>query len=90
MLQGENVTRFHVMTASVTDLRRRTNEILDEVKKGRSVEIEQHGKPVATVEPASCGVSAAVLRDALARLDADPETADEIQTHVDAIRKAGR
>lgn len=54
------------------------------------MEIESHGKPVATMEPASCGVLASVLRDALARLEPDPETADEIQAHVDAIRKAVR
>jgi hypothetical protein len=42
------------------------------------------------MEPSSFGVSAAILRDALAGLDPDAETADEIQAHVDAIRKAGR
>jgi antitoxin (DNA-binding transcriptional repressor) of toxin-antitoxin stability system len=78
------------MTASASDPRRRTRDILDEVKKGRAAEIERHGKPVAIMEPASFGVSAAILRDALAGLDPDAETADEIQAHVDAIRKAGR
>jgi prevent-host-death family protein len=78
------------MTASVTDLRRKTSDLIDAVKRGESVEIESHGKPVATMEPASCGVLASVLRDALARLEPDPETADEIQAHVDAIRKAVR
>ncbi len=52
--------------------------------------IERLGKPVSIMEPPSFGVSAAILRDALAGLDPDPETADEIQAHVDAIRKAGR
>jgi prevent-host-death family protein len=35
------------MTASVTDLRRRTTELLDEVKRGEEVEIQHHGKTIA-------------------------------------------
>ncbi len=87
---GEKDDKFPLMTASVTDLRRRTSEIVDRVKSGESVEIEIHGKPVATMEPSSDGIDAGVLLDALLRLDPDPDTADEIQSHVDAIRKAGR
>jgi len=80
------------MTASVTDLRRRTTEFLDEVKRGGSADIEIHGKPVATIEPDSDGIPAVVLLDALLRLDPDPEAADEIQRHIDDMRRvrAGR
>jgi len=76
------------MTVSETDLRRGTSEILDRVKAGESVEIEIHGKPVATIEPSSDGIDAGVLLDALLRLDPDPETADEIQGHIDDMRRA--
>ena len=41
------------MTASVTDLRRKTTELLDEVKRGEDVEIQQHGKTIARLVPES-------------------------------------
>ena len=88
MPHGQNVAKFPLMTASVTDLRRRTSEIVDRLKSGESVEIEVHGKPVATMEPNSEGIAAGVLLDALLRLDPDPETADEIEGHILDMRKA--
>lgn len=39
------------MTASITDLRRRTSELIDEVKKGNEVRIQSHGHPVARLIP---------------------------------------
>lgn len=80
--------KSQVMTVAVTDLRHRTREVLDRVKSGESVEIKVHGKPVATVEPTSQGIDAGVLLDALLRLGPDPETADEIQGHIQDMRKA--
>jgi antitoxin (DNA-binding transcriptional repressor) of toxin-antitoxin stability system len=76
------------MTASITDLRRRTSDVVDAVKRGESVDIEMHGKSVATMEPSSDGIPAGVLLDALLRLDPDPETADEIERHILDLRKS--
>ena len=50
---GEKGDKFPLMTASVTDLRRRTTELLDEVKRGEDVEIQQHGKTIARLVPES-------------------------------------
>lgn len=52
------------------------------------MEIEVHGKPVATIEPSSEGIDAGVLLDALLQLGPDPDTADEIEGHIKDMRKA--
>lgn len=44
---GENVAILGTMTASITDLRRRTRELIDELKSGNEVRIQSHGHPVA-------------------------------------------
>jgi prevent-host-death family protein len=47
----EKAAKFPFMTASVTDLRRKTTELLDEVRRGEAVEIQHHGKTIARLVP---------------------------------------
>lgn len=47
----EKAAKFPVMTASVTDLRRKTTELLEEVRRGEAVEIQHHGKTIARLVP---------------------------------------
>lgn len=84
---GENVANFLLMTASVTDLRRKTTELLDEVKRGEDVEIQQHGKTIARIVPESkpskpdsrnFGEVFGALIDGLPSVDPDQEAQEDI------------
>lgn len=88
MPKTESVNPSALMTVSFADLRRETSDLMNPVKRGKSVDGKAHGKPVASVKPSSKGIDAGVLLEALRRLDPDPETADEIQGHIEDMRKA--
>lgn len=75
------------MTASVTDLRRKTAELLDEVKRGEDVEIQQHGKTIARLVPESkpskpdgrnFGEVFGALIDGLPAVQADDEDQEDV------------
>ncbi|MEI6341569.1 MAG: hypothetical protein WCR07_06405, partial [Verrucomicrobiota bacterium] len=51
------------MTVSVADLRRETSDLMNPVKRGKSVDDKAHGKPVASVKPSSKGIDAGVRED---------------------------
>lgn len=81
LIHGEKCDKFSPMTASVTDLRRKTTELLDEVKRGNDVEIEAHGKTVARLIPSEDRPAAvnpnwkAILADVLAGIRTRSEAA---------------
>lgn len=85
---GENVANFPLMTASVTDLRRKTTELLDEVKRGKDVEIESHGKPVARLAPGLKTISFGQIADMMERAGGDPETAAAVEAEIQKSREA--
>ncbi len=87
MLHGENVPKSALMTASVTDLRRKTSDLIDAVKRGESVHIEAHGRPVATLEPGMRTISFGQIAEMMERFGGDPETADAIEAEIKKARK---
>jgi antitoxin (DNA-binding transcriptional repressor) of toxin-antitoxin stability system len=74
------------MTASVTDLRRKTTDLIDAVKRGESVEIVNHGKPVARMDPSLNPTPIAELVRLLREFGPDPETADAIEVEIKKAR----
>jgi len=67
------------MTASITDLRRRTSELIDEVKRGNEVRIQSHGHSVARLipdeepDPLSDEAAFAVRKEIFARIRSRPQ-----------------
>jgi antitoxin (DNA-binding transcriptional repressor) of toxin-antitoxin stability system len=90
LLHGENVAKFALMTASVTDLRRKTSDLIDAVKRGESVEIVNHGKPVARMDPSLKPTPIAEFVSLLKQFGPDPDTADAIETEIKKARTERR
>ena len=64
---------------SATVAARRFSEILDRVEQGgESYVVVRHGRPVATIGPATAGTGKA-LKDALRANRPDPDWADELR-----------
>jgi prevent-host-death family protein len=64
---------------SATDVARNFSEILDRVEQnGESVVIVRHGRPVATIGPATASTGKA-LKEVLRKHKPDPEWADELR-----------
>ena len=78
------------MTASVTDLRRNTSDLIDAVKRGESVHIESHGKPVATLQPGMRTIPFGRIAEMMKQFGGDPETADAIEAEIKKSRKDRR
>ncbi|MFM8420546.1 MAG: hypothetical protein ACKOEQ_10555 [Verrucomicrobiota bacterium] len=73
------------MKVSALDFLRAPAEILDAVRRGESVEIEEEGRHVATLQSASKTLSFGEFADMIERMEPDPETAAAIE---DKIRRA--
>jgi prevent-host-death family protein len=64
---------------SATEAARRFSEVLDRVEQsGESVVIVRHGRPVATIGPASGGTGKA-LKEVLRAHTPDPDLIDEVR-----------
>jgi prevent-host-death family protein len=64
---------------SATDAARRFSEVLDRVEQnGESVVIVRHGRPVATIGPATAGTGKA-LKEVLRNHKPDPDLVDELR-----------
>jgi prevent-host-death family protein len=68
-----------VKQVSATDASRRFSEVLDDVERdGESYTVVRHGRPVATIGPASGGTGKA-LKEALRANRPDDAWADELR-----------
>jgi len=82
--------RFAFVNATLTDLRRRTGKLLSAVlHRNKTVQLTQHGRPVAEIRPRPQPMTPAEFSKLWrARPKLDKATADEIAKNIRDSRRA--